>query len=134
MLQAIILVLIIVAVLLWLRRAPAQPSTHVTAPPAPARDRFHCVEIRAGLPACEAARQIDHVRFLAREAPLIPVADCDQPRCGCRYVHHSDRRFDERRNPYGQWSNLPTGLTRERRHRVERRQSNGHSVTPSIRY
>lgn len=135
MLQAVILVVIAAAVLLWLRRAPGRPSSGAaTRPPAPASDRFHCVEVRPGLSACDAARRIGTVRFLASEAPMVPLPGCDEPRCGCRYVHHGDRRFEDRRNPYGQWTNLPTGLVRERRRRVERRQSNGPAVTPSIRY
>lgn len=132
MLQAIILVLIVTAVLVWLRRSAATPVVRERSQAGrPHGARFHCVEVSAGLPSCTAVRGLGNVRFLSGEAPTIPVPGCDAQQCNCRYVHHGDRRADDRRNPYGQWSNLPTGLTRERRRRVERRQS-GRAVEYSI--
>lgn len=133
MLQAVILIVIIAAVLIWLRRASEQTIAHADAP-APARAGFHCVEVRAGPGSCEAAWRLGTVRFLSGEAPQIPLAACDARPCTCRYIHYNDRRADERRHPYGHWAGPPAGLAGERRHHAERRQGGARDVSPSIGY
>jgi hypothetical protein len=47
---------------------------------------------------CKAVRAISGQRFLSAEAPRLPLADCDQPTCRCRYQHFTDRRTDARRD------------------------------------
>jgi hypothetical protein len=60
---------------------------------------FHAVEIHLRRSACDAARQVSGRRYLSAEAPLLPLADCDQPTlCSCRYRHYSDRRDGPRRD------------------------------------
>lgn len=46
---------------------------------------------------CEAVQQLAGKRFLAQEAPLFPLRDCDQADCGCTYRRYPDRRIDLRR-------------------------------------
>lgn len=46
---------------------------------------------------CDAARAIDGKRFLAEEAPMLPLSDCDAAKCKCSYRRFSDRRTDSRR-------------------------------------
>jgi hypothetical protein len=47
--------------------------------------------------ACAAARKLEDQRFLSREAPRLPLRNCDYPNCECHYVHHADRRSGPRR-------------------------------------
>jgi hypothetical protein len=58
---------------------------------------FHAVSIDVGPQACDAAKARIGVRFLSREAPRLPLADCGRTDCSCRYVHHDDRRSFARR-------------------------------------
>jgi hypothetical protein len=47
---------------------------------------------------CEASRKLARQRFLAGEAPMLPLNACSQPGdCHCVYKHWSDRRASERR-------------------------------------
>lgn len=97
-----------------------------------ARNHYHCVEVQAGSQACEAVREWGGKRFLSDEAPPLPVVGCRSALCGCRYVHYDDRRQDDRRNPYGQWANIPLTLVGERRSRTERRQPQEGTFRPMI--
>jgi hypothetical protein len=54
--------------------------------------------------ACAAAVAVAGRRFLAAEAPLLPLRDCTRPAgCQCRYRKFPDRREEdaERRSPQG---------------------------------
>jgi hypothetical protein len=72
--------------------------------------KFHAVEIQVPAKACAAARALGGHRYLSRETPpLLPLADCDRAaECQCRYLHHDDRRADERREQWGGSSAPPT--------------------------
>ena len=61
--------------------------------------RFHCVEIKTSYDACEAVLKLHGKRFLSADAPMLPVAECDQP-CKCTFKHYEDRRQDERRDAF----------------------------------
>ena len=47
---------------------------------------------------CSAVAQIVGYRILADEAPPLPLPDCDEPQCRCRYAQYRDRRTDLRRD------------------------------------
>src|SRR5688572_4270198 len=65
--------------------------------PAPAA-AFQSVSILQGPNACCASKDLAKVRFLAKQAPMLPLAKCDmQHQCHCRYVKHTDRRTESRR-------------------------------------
>jgi hypothetical protein len=50
---------------------------------------------------CEASQKLVRQRFLAGEAPMLPLDACSQPGdCHCVYKHWSDRREGERRTSY----------------------------------
>ena len=84
-------------------------STRVAAKPGQ-NTKFHAVSIRLGNNACTAAKEMQGERFLASDAPMFPLADCDSPNCQCRFVHYKDRRArDDRRNPYQGTMGLGTG-------------------------
>ena len=64
------------------------------------RRKYAAVSIQSFGRGCAAARALRGKRFLAREAPPLPLPDCGSERCGCRYFHHVDRRtgnLDRRR-------------------------------------
>ena len=62
-------------------------------------------------------------RFLASEAPLLPLDGCTVESCRCRYVHYDDRRERDRRNSYGRTTTLtPASVGQERRSGTNRRQ------------
>jgi len=83
---------------------------------------WHAVSIIPGPHACAAATAIGLRRFLSRDAPRLPLVDCDcSERCQCKYRHHADRRVGPRRaNDAG---NTPKGRapSPERRRPGERR-------------
>lgn len=77
-------------------------------PPGPARpattsrtNLYQAVGVVAGGQACAAACAVRGVRFLARQAPQLPLPDCDrQDRCRCRFEKFVDRRALMQRSPY----------------------------------
>lgn len=62
-----------------------------------ADNRWHAVGIAAPAGACDAARACKGKRFLSREAPQLPLPECDAARCECKYRHYADRRGGPRR-------------------------------------
>lgn len=62
---------------------------------------FRSVTIKTKLEACNAAIALKDQVFLAREAPSLPLAECDAMSCACRYSYLDDRRQEDRRTPYG---------------------------------
>jgi hypothetical protein len=75
------------------RSSAGEPSRRAVA-----TDPYHSVTISAPRGrACRAAQECAGKRFLATEAPALPLAGCDAAGCTCRYVHHDDRRAEGRR-------------------------------------
>ncbi len=116
-----ILMLGIIGVVAW--RLRSSPKQRAYGPKmAKIQDRsnsYHCVSIRSRKDACGAAKQVIGKRFLAREAPAVPLADCTAKQCRCHYAHHEDRRVGggDQRAPFkGQHGNGP-----ERRSGSDRR-------------
>ncbi|MFK7914388.1 MAG: hypothetical protein AB8B93_10775 [Pseudomonadales bacterium] len=61
--------------------------------------KFQAVSIRFSARACDAVKRAEQQRFLAMEAPGLPVSGCSSPSsCKCRYRHHPDRRDAMRRD------------------------------------
>jgi hypothetical protein len=73
-------------------------------PPAPAKVRrgsiqpWHAVTIAAPASACQAAQACKGKRYLSRDAPRLPLAECDTAQCECKYRHFPDRRGSTRRH------------------------------------
>lgn len=120
----------------WLirgRRA-AQPSSSREDVSCP----YHSVAIKHPESACVAVKSVAGRKFLSREAPLVPLGNCEAATCRCRYVHFDDRRDDDRRSPYstrqvllGGSGHVERRMAADRRrigasvsHRVSRRYSN----------
>ena len=86
------------------------------------RNPFHAVAIDCGRGrACQTARRLQGQRFLASEAPRLPLADCDSATCACRYQHYEDRRMDVRRAADEHRAEHPYADAERRGHRGRRR-------------
>jgi hypothetical protein len=103
------------------RRLPAAPTRHyyITNP-------YHAVSIVAPAGACEAARQVKGQRFLAKDAPPLPLRGCQlgAGTCHCGYKHHDDRRVKARRKTdrrVDSLSSRPSWAGQERRQSGGRR-------------
>lgn len=53
---------------------------------------FRAVSIQPGSNACASAYALSTQRYLVGETPKVPVEDCTERNCQCRYRHHRDRR------------------------------------------
>jgi hypothetical protein len=82
--------------------------------------QFHAVSIKPGATACDAVNSIEGARFLSKDAPPLPLADCTNPDCRCTYEHYEDRRSGPRRDSdVGLPSEPPDEERRMRRGRRE---------------
>src|SRR5712691_1563331 len=62
------------------------------------KQQWHAVSVVEGPLACSVAKELAPKRFLAQEAPPLPLANCSSPwRCKCVYRHFADRRASPRR-------------------------------------
>lgn len=84
---------------------------------------FQAISIYRGVICCDMARKFSEHRFLARDAPPLPLVGCSmREKCQCKYIKHKDRRGEPRRLiDFGVASRLFDG--RERRARGGRRRS-----------
>lgn len=85
---------------------------------------YHAVSIEAGPYCAETKNRYGGVRFLSKEAPPIPLPSCNRANCGCRYVHHEDRRAGIDRRHRDVWEPA-SPLAR----RGDRRRNSGRRVT-----
>jgi hypothetical protein len=61
--------------------------------------QYHAVSVKPANRYCKAVKQVNNQRFLSNEAPRLPLSGCSSPKqCACRYLHHTDRRDDARRD------------------------------------
>jgi hypothetical protein len=59
---------------------------------------FQAIAIYRGVKSCELARKFGEHKFLAKDAPALPLKGCSMPeRCDCRYLKYKDRRAEARR-------------------------------------
>ena len=104
-----------------IKNRPDPKSSTRSLASQPQNTKYHAVSIRVGGKACSAAKEMQGERFLASDAPMFPLTDCDSPKCQCRFVHYKDRRArDDRRNPYR--GNVGTGTGNQK---VEQRAGRG---------
>lgn len=86
-------------------RSPANPVAGAMPRPAQAKankplilpksKHWHAVTIEPCRKACAAALKAEGARYLANEAPRLPLAGCDTADCTCHYRHYDDRRADD---------------------------------------
>ncbi len=119
-----LMLIVAVAVLIFVRRAaakslpPSNVETDVHGHP------YHCVVIRYPDKACAAVKRLSGRRLLSKEAPRLPLPECDATACHCRYVHFADRRHsDDRRDSPTTISRMGDYGGAERRAGRERRRA-----------
>src|ERR1044071_8764091 len=108
---------LLAAAVYWWRSRPSPARQVASRVP---RERFAGVEIRRRSGACAAARALDGQRFLANQAPALPLAGCTKTRCECAFAKLSDRRTDDRRFEHG-GLRAALFLRAERRRKVDGR-------------
>ena len=75
-----------------LRKEPEKPRAALAPRP------FQAISIYRGIDACTAAKRFADYRFLAKDAPPLPLMGCTMPAgCQCKYLKHKDRRTESRR-------------------------------------
>ena len=57
---------------------------------------YSAVSLQPAENACSAMESLKAQRFLNDYAPELPLPECTGVDCGCKYVHHSDRRSGAR--------------------------------------
>src|SRR5262245_951398 len=82
-------------------RRPTAASSHPPPPRAKEGGRFGAVQIRPRLGACRAAQLLQGHRFLAKDAPSLPLRECSAARCSCKFSKMPDRRTEGRRLEHG---------------------------------
>ena len=55
---------------------------------------WHAVAIQPGPKRCAAVEGLLGQRFLSRDAPRLPLKDCTESGCTCKYRHYEDRRHE----------------------------------------
>ena len=95
------LVLVAGAAAYWLVIRQSRARSSPPSQPTKAGGRFGAVEIRARSGACDSARALEGQRFLAKNAPTLPLPDCATTQCSCSFAKLSDRRTDGRRLQQG---------------------------------
>jgi hypothetical protein len=107
------------------RSLPTNTTNHPqpVGPAAGTNGQHAAVSLFPCLEACPAAWKMQGERFLSGEEPALPLADCAQTTCDCRYRQHDDRRADEnRRDNWGKFGGFePHYGHDERRTRQDRR-------------
>ncbi len=91
---------------------------------------FHAVTIVPARPACKLVRRHLDTRYLTKEAPRLPLSGCRVEECRCRYMHHEDRRIEDRRNLFG-IDHVPMGIGVNRREQDRRQRARAHR-TPFV--
>lgn len=67
-------------------------------PITPPVRNFQAISIYRGVEACPPAKRFSEHRFLAKDAPTLPLPGCTMPEtCQCKYLKHKDRRSYQRR-------------------------------------
>ena len=108
------------------RRAPA-PTRAATAPVVRRRpdSPYHAVSLAVGRECCRQVEALIGTRFLASEAPKLPLAGCTAKTCRCRYLHHVDRRTEADRRLRDLWKLGVVNAGEERRKARGRRVPDG---------
>lgn len=106
----------------WLALRRGRPEQPAPTEKKKSGGRFGAVEIHTRLGCCDAARALEGQRFLAKEAPALPLPDCTSRQCACKFGKLSDRRTEDRRLEHGAISSS-LFMASNRREQHERRTS-----------
>lgn len=90
--------LLVVAVLIgWVVFRRWRAAVRVGRQAAGGEHPYHGVAIQPRGVACDIVRRVAGERFLAAQAPSLPLPGCARRDCRCVYVHFDDRRVIDRR-------------------------------------
>ena len=131
--RTVLLLLVVGLLIAWLfyRQGldkPEERKDRRTSPALKDRSKYHAVSVKPGAYACRAANEIAGQRFLASEAPTLPLPACDAAECDCHFIHHNDRRAGkDRRSPFtsGGVAAATGSFPGERRKGQDRRDESG---------
>jgi len=96
-----------VIVMAWklLKSTPDKPAKRSGRKARQAQDHnpYQSMSLMLPIAHCDAISSLADRRFLKREAPSLPLKDCDKATCKCGFIKHADRREedDDRRALYG---------------------------------
>ena len=110
----IVFAVVALAAVVWLHRGRSSSEPEQERPDATAGHRAVTVKPCAG--CCQAAMRIRGRRYLANQAPKLPLDGCTSGACSCSYVHYEDRREDvmgDRRVMHGIGADLMLKTGRE---------------------
>lgn len=95
-------VIVLIAVIWVLQARAAKARAEQKKQPRKKANPYKAVSIVSQKGRCHAVVTIGRKRFLAAEAPPLPLPSCDAAKCECRYRYHEDRRSGiDRRGPAG---------------------------------
>ena len=84
--------------------------------------RWRSVKVAPGAAHCEYASILSGKVFLLSEAPPLPLVNCNEANCNCRYIHLDDRRSGiDRRDRLDAPAHQPSPAQTDRRRRGGRR-------------
>ncbi len=84
--------------------------------------RWGSITIQPGTISCRSVAEITNRPFPAQDVPSLPLKDCTQENCRCRYNFLKDRRSgDDRRLEISRFAHMMPGYESERRHVTGRR-------------
>ena len=125
--------------LLWrMRRAVRASSAYAAFAKRAAPSDYHAVHIQfCEEGACTEVRQHRDKRYLANQAPALPLEYCSADECNCRYSHYDDRRKIMKRRAVDNGFDARPYDGPERREEDERRNhgaaANGAAEDTSLR-
>jgi hypothetical protein len=98
------------------------------SPESKTEGEFHAVAMQYSENSCNAAKAMTGRRFLAKDAPELPLKECDFDDCRCTFDHFSDRRSkSDRRAPFAHRGLTERTGTFEREKRKTDRRKNTDS-------
>ncbi len=96
------LLLLVAAGALYLHRRQARARPKPARPAKREAHPFRAVSVQYETESCMSARKITEKRYLAREAPPLPLPWCEERKCPCHYRFYDDRREPgDRRSRHG---------------------------------
>ncbi len=121
-----LLILTIVWLVLRIRRNKAAQVAE-SRPAAKSTGAYNAVAIMYSESSCNAAKAMTGRRFLSSAAPRLPLAECNNLECRCKFVSYDDRRTGrDRRSPFTPAGTVgATGSYKKERRETSDRRKNG---------
>jgi hypothetical protein len=118
------LLILLLAAAYWILkpRATHQPTPAKIQRPSSPRTKYQAVSINSEQCGCNAVQAVSKKRFLTSgNVPGLPLANCSESTCKCKYTRHNDRRStrDDRRAIYSMQAEL-YGVGEEHDRRAKR--------------